>query len=84
MKKFLYIFLFVIFGVLISFLVHAAIEMPVIYVLIQKYEPVRYGFSWSQWFLIHQIFTVITLIIGIGVGYWLGQHWWNKIYEKKK
>ena len=83
-KKVVYLSLFIILGILLSFLIHAAIEIPVILLLIKDFDKYGLGLSWSQWYLIHYIGSIILLLLGIIVGYSKGKHWWRIIYVEKR
>ena len=83
MKKFIYIFLFIILGILLSTILHAAIEIPVIYLLVSNFEKYSLGLRWADWYLVHHIGTAILLLGGIILGAFLGFKFWKKIYEKE-
>lgn len=83
-KRTVYISLFVLLGIIVSFLVHVAIEIPVIYYLIGDFDERNLGLSWDQWFLIHHIFTVALFAAGVYVGWRQGRRWWHALYVKKK
>jgi len=83
MKKVTYITLFTLLGILINFLVHALIEIPVIALLLSDFEKWGLGFSWETWVMIHNIGTVILLLAGIIIGFRQGRHWWEVIYIRK-
>ena len=83
MKKKFYIGVFVVLGVLLQFLLHAGIEIWYIKLLLQGFPKYSLGLSWSQWFLIHHIGSIVLFIAGILFGFWQGNFWWRKIYERK-
>ena len=76
-------FLFIVLGALTSMLLHAVIEIPVIYLLLDDFERYGLGLTWGQWYRIHGIGAFILLFIGVILGYWQGVHWWNVLYDKK-
>ncbi len=82
-KRTIYIFLFTFLGAVVSFLVHVAIEIPVINLLVKDFEKYGFGFSWPQWYLIHHIGSVMLFIGGIIAGFWQGKYWWKIIYIDK-
>jgi len=49
-KKILYIFLFILFGLLAQFLLHAVIEIAYIKLLLTNYEVFGFGLLFSTWF----------------------------------
>ncbi len=84
MKKVIYILAATVLGSLLSFLIHAAIEIGMISILTRDFVRYGLGLDWPAWFLIHTIFSIILLLAGIIFGYWLGQKWWRIIYVEKK
>jgi polyferredoxin len=84
MKKIIYICLAIVLMILISFIIHALLEMGVIYLLLKDFVRFGFGLSWPQWFFIHYIFTVALLILAVVFGYFVGQRWWNYIYPVKQ
>ena len=83
-KKFLYIALFVVLGILLSFLLHVAVEMSVISLLVSDFEMWNLGLSWNAWFMVHAIGTPILLLFGALLGFKQGKHWWRVIYIEKR
>ena len=84
MKKIVYIILFIILGSLLQLLVHAVIESIYIRLLIVDFDTYSLGWSWADWYLIHDVGTFILLVAGMVLGWWQGKYWWRRIYEKKK
>ena len=80
MKKYIYIVLFVLLGILLQFLVHSGVEMLYIHLLRTNFETWSFGLSWADWWRVHNIATVILLLVGIAAGYCAGKHFWKKIY----
>lgn len=83
MKKIIYTISFTFLGVLLQFLIHGLVEIWYIGLLISDFAKYGLGFSWSQWFLIHYVGTVILFIAGALFGFWQGKFWWRRIYDKK-
>lgn len=83
LKRTIYITLFTLLGILLSFLVHAVIEIPVINLLLKDFNTYGLGLSWENWVLIHNISAVILFLLGTYFGYRQGKHWWQAIYVKK-
>ncbi|HDZ54357.1 MAG TPA: hypothetical protein ENI19_01610 [Candidatus Nealsonbacteria bacterium] len=83
MKKKIYIGAFTFFGILLQLLVHALVEIWYIGLLLRDFPQYSLGFSWSQWFIVHHIGTVILFIAGVMFGFWQGKFWWRKIYDKE-
>jgi len=84
MKKTIYIILFTFLGILLQLLVHALVEIWYINLLNADFSRYSLGFSWSQWFLIHHVLTVVLLILGALFGFWQGKFWWPRLYERKQ
>ncbi|MFH0852198.1 MAG: prepilin-type N-terminal cleavage/methylation domain-containing protein [bacterium] len=84
MKKIVYIFFCVILGGLLSFILHGLIEIFVIVLLSNNFATYGLGLSWSDWFFIHTLGTIVLLAAGILGGYFLGQRWWQIIYVQKR
>lgn len=84
MKKFIYRLLAVILGILLGFMVHASIEMAVIELLMRDFSRFGLGLTWAQWYMIHGLWTIITLAGGALFGWWVGGRWWQFVYIKLK
>jgi heme/copper-type cytochrome/quinol oxidase subunit 1 len=80
MKKTIYIILFTFLGVLLQFLVHAAIEIPYLGLLNHNFEKYGFGLTWSQLLTIHAVLTIILILIGALFGFFAGKFCWRKIY----
>jgi len=70
-------------GILLQLLLHAGVEIFYINLLIKDFSKYSLGFSWSEWFMIHHMGTIILFAAGVLFGFWQGGFWWRKIYEKK-
>lgn len=84
MKKTIYISLAGVLGILLSFLFHVLIEIPIINLLVSDFEKYNLGLSWEQWFFAHYLFTIALFILGLGFGINCGFKWWQYIYVDKK
>lgn len=82
MKKLIYIIAFTFLGILLQLLIHVWVETWYIDLLISDFPKYSLGLSWSQWFMVHHIGTIILFIGGAVFGFWQGKFWWSKIYEK--
>lgn len=80
-KKIVYISAFTFLGILLQFLAHALLEIWYIGLLLKDFRTYGLGLSWSAWFLIHTIYTLVLIILGAWLGYRLGKYWWNRIYS---
>ncbi len=83
-KKTLYISLFTLLGIIVSFLIHAFLEISILNLLIKDFRKYGLGLSWSNWYLIHHIGSLILLMGGIVLGYKQGKYWWRVIYVEHK
>jgi Sec-independent protein secretion pathway component TatC len=83
-KRTIYITSFTLLGILLSTIVHAAIEIPVINLLVADFDRYSLVLSWGQWFLVHHVGTVILWVAGVAFGYWQGKYWWQVIYVEGK
>ena len=84
MKKIFYITASMLLFVLLSFILHAIIEISVISLLTKDFSKYGLGLSWQDWFLIHSIGTFVLAFLGIAVGYFVGKRWWKIIYIEKR
>jgi prepilin-type N-terminal cleavage/methylation domain-containing protein len=84
MKRTIYILLVVMLGILLSFIVHALIEIGMISLLTSNFEKYSLGLSWARWFWIHSVGTVALFVLGAVGGYFLGVKWWRIIYVEKR
>ncbi len=84
MKHTIYILLFIILGVLASFLIHAAIEIPTLYLLTSDFETYGLGLSWNFWYTLHHVIAIFLLAGGIGIGFSQGKYWWRAIYVERR
>ena len=84
MKRVSYITLFTLLGVLLSFLLHAVLEIPIIFLLVSDFEKWGMGLSWETWEIIHNVVTAILLALGAIIGFKQGKRWWNILYIQVK
>lgn len=84
MKKIFYIALFMVLGIILSFIVHAVVEIVMITLLEKEFETFNLGLSWVEWYLVHDIGAVVLFILGVSLGYIQGKHWWRVIYIEKR
>lgn len=82
-KRKIYISLFVVLGLLAGLVVHGLIELWYIHLLTTDFKKFSLGFSWADWFMIHKLWSVITLLGGIVAGYYQGRYWWEIVYEQR-
>ena len=75
MKRYFYILLFAILGVILQFIVHAIIEIWYIGLLLRDFERYGLGLTWDQWVSIHHVSAVILFLVGLSFGCWQGRLW---------
>ena len=83
-KKTIYIAGFTVLGILVSFIVHAGVEIWYIGRLIADFETYGLGLSWSQWVMIHHVGAVLLFLLGLTAGFFQGRLWWRIIYVDKR
>jgi len=80
MKKTFYIllsiFLFGLFGILIS----ALVQIPIIKLMISDFDKYSPGFTWTQLMVIHRVFSLLLVIFLAILGHKIGQKWWKYVY----
>ncbi len=84
LKKIIYIIAFSLLGILMAFLIHAVIEFAVVALLLRNFTKYSLGFSWQQWFTVHQVVTVVLLLAGGLFGLSQGFLWWRILYVEKR
>ncbi len=82
LKKYIYIILFVILGILLQLLIHSGAEILYIHLLRNNFEAWSFGLGWDDLWRVHNIATVALLLLGIVAGLCAGKRFWKKIYGK--
>jgi len=75
-----YVVAFTVFGILVSFILHAMLEVWYIDLLREDYPTFSFGWSWGTWYTIHHVGTVLLLLLGVLSGYVQGRYWWRVLY----
>lgn len=82
MKNFLHIGLhytgWVVLGILVSFIVHAALEFPVLWLVMYDYSHYSGMWIWRNWELVYLLGTSSMLIGGMAGGLYFGYVDWKK------
>lgn len=81
MKRIVYVSAFTVLGILLQFIVHAAVEIWYIGLLVEDFSVYGLGLSWRAWFIVHHVGSLIFLAAGIFAGFRGGRYWWKKIYK---
>ena len=84
MKRNFYIFFCIVFGILLTTLIHGLIEIWYINLLLTDFATYGFGWSWNTWFMIHNIGATLLWLGGAWIGWKLGPYWWDIVYIKKK
>ena len=84
MKKVFYISMCALLGVLVGFIAHALLEIPIIYLMVSDFDKYSFGLTWDQLMMVHWIYTATLLFIGLIAGLKLGFKWWQYIYVERK
>lgn len=84
MKRNFYIACFTLLGALLGFLAHALFEILYIRLLVSDFDRYSLGFACRQLLLVHCVFALTLLAIGLVWGYKSGKHWWQILYVQQK
>lgn len=82
MKKLLYIVAFSFFGLIVSTIVHAVIELVALQVIFGNPETFANTFWWNEWDLLHGIVSGILWFLGCAFGVYLGFIFWEPYGSK--
>lgn len=82
LKKKIYLILFIILGIVLSFLIHAGIEVWYIDLLVSDFGKYGFGLGWRDWYFIHSVLTILLIVLGAMFGFRQGKYWWRVLYEK--
>lgn len=82
-KRSFYIFCAMILGFLLQLFLHAAVEIWYLGLLLSNFQTYSFGFSWSTWFLIHHVLSVVLFFLGVWFGYRAGVRWWQIVYVER-
>jgi hypothetical protein len=82
MKKTLYIIATTVLGLLLSLILHAAIEMIALQVIFTQPERYLGTIWWDEWNSLHRIFSTMLSLIGLIVGIYTGLKWWEPYGSK--
>lgn len=80
-KRRVYVFLTIILGVILSYIVHGAIEI----IYLKTVEDVTWYMHWGfAPCSLPPLVAYMLPVIGIVGGYFLGKFWWQLVYVEKK
>ncbi len=82
MKKYFYIFCFIVLGLILQQILHTVVEMWYIGLLLKDFKTFGFGLSWDMWFAIHHVLTVALILAGAWWGYVMGKYFWPKLYDE--
>lgn len=84
MKRYVYIGLFGLLGLLVTTLLHAAIEIPLLVWMQTALEAGETPWLWTEWPLLHRLGGTMLWLGGIGGGVFLGKKFWRILYVEKR
>lgn len=84
MKKYFYIAAFTFLGLLLSFLVHAALEIPILSLVMGNYETYGDSYVWRNWSMIHAVGGKSLSLAGVIFGFFMGRTCWQILYVEKR
>lgn len=84
MKKYFYIAAFMFLGLLVSMLVHAAIEIPTLAIITADPDAMADNFVWRNWWLFHGIGGRVLSVAFVVLGFFLGRRFWQILYVEKR
>ena len=82
LKKAIYLLSATILGVLLSFLVHAGIEMIYLNWALKAYDT-GYVVTFYGGCALPPILQAVLLVAGVVGGFLLGRWWWQKVYVER-
>lgn len=83
-KEILYRSLFLLFALIMSLLLHALIEWPVLTFITSDFERHSQSLIWQHWELIHRTFSIVLWALGAGLGYYYGRYFWYVLYVQPR
>ena len=84
MKKSFYIFLFTVFTLLLSLLVHVALEWPALWIITNNFAAYSESFVWQHWDTIHAIGGALLWVAGLAGGVYGGLRYWRILYIEER
>lgn len=84
MKKACYLFLFIVFTLLVSLLIHGLVEITTLWLLTNNLDKFGESFVWQHWYTVHLVGGILLWGFGFAAGVWGGLHYWNMLYVEKR
>ena len=84
MKRITYILGFALLGVMVAALIHAAIEVPLLWLISSDFETYSSSYWWQNWSVLHRYISLGLWIVGLLAGTRAGFHYWKVIYVEEK
>ncbi len=84
MKKYFYIVAFMFLGFLVSMLVHALVEIPVLAIITADPDTMGDNFIWQNWWFFHGVGGRALSVGCILLGFFLGRKFWQILYVEKR
>ncbi len=80
-KKSLYLFLTALMGMLLFLVIHRLIVFAYLMLLYYNYPAFSFGLNLFEFMLFDYITLIMSLLFGMWYGIWLGQGWFEAVYE---
>ncbi len=84
MKRYFYIGAFMFLGLLVSMLVHAAVEIPTLALITADPDAMATNYVWQHWRLFHGGGGKFLSVAGILFGFFMGRKCWQILYVEKR
>jgi len=84
MKKYFYIAAFMFLGLLVSMLVHAAVEIPTLMLITADPDLLVSSYIWQHWWFFHGVGGRVLSLGFVILGFALGQKFWQILYVEKR
>lgn len=84
MKRYFYIALCILLGLLVATMLHGLIEIPALSLITANFDTYGDSFVWRYWRVIHGVGGVVLWLAGALGGFWAGKRWWQILYIEKR
>ena len=83
-KRFIYVSGFTLLGLLVSIIVHVALELPLLRLVSSDPMAFADAWWWQRWDILRTLGSWLLLSAGAVWGYGAGRRYWKLIYIQKK
>jgi hypothetical protein len=84
MKKTLYVFLFTTAALLLTFLVHAVLEISILWWIQNNFDVYGSSYVWQNWSFLHLWVGRLLWVIGLVLGVYGGFRYWDILYIEQR